>query len=107
MYDRKIHATTDEQRFARPGEALFQHVHRVVEEWRANTSQSSLTMVDLPKAFKAEHPGVFGRFDDARLGTIVSLIWIYLAGSTGTVNERVIRKWFEDAIAAHKPGERR
>ncbi|HYE61131.1 MAG TPA: hypothetical protein VD997_03975 [Phycisphaerales bacterium] len=98
MYDPKIHATTDKERFALPNETIFDHVYRVYESYRADPGRGQLTFVDLPADFKREYPEVFGRFSDESLGIIFSLVWLYLKGAKGTVNDRVIRKWFREAI---------
>ncbi|MCE7973555.1 MAG: hypothetical protein DYG92_04405 [Leptolyngbya sp. PLA1] len=98
MYNPKTQATTVGRRFAMPGETIFGHVHRVLEDWRSDPGRGTLTFVDRPAELKRDYPDVFGRFDDESLGTIVSLLWLYLKGSKGTVNDRVIRKWLREAI---------
>lgn len=101
MYDPDLHATTDEERFSRPGETVFEHVHRVLESWRSDPGRN-VTWNDLPAELKRDYPEVFGRFDDQSLGTVVSLVWLYLGGK-GTVNDRIIKKWFRDAIGGQTP----
>jgi hypothetical protein len=98
MYDPKIHATTDRERYAEPGETIFDHVYRVHESYKADPGRGQLTFIDLPAEFKRDFPEVFGRFSDESLGTIISLVWLYLKGAKGTVNDRVVRKWFREAI---------
>ena len=95
MYDPKVDGTRDEERYAKPGETLYQHLFRVHEYWR--TRPDSLVFVDLPAELKREFPDAYGRIDDESLGTIVALVWAYLGGK-GTVNDRITRKWFRDAL---------
>jgi hypothetical protein len=99
MYDPKADATRDEERYAKPDETLYQHVFRAIEYWR--TKPDSLVFVSLPAELKREFPEVYGRLDDDRLGIIVALVWAYLGGQS-TVNDRVIRKWFRDAVVEVK-----
>jgi hypothetical protein len=94
MYDPNKDATRDQERFPLDGETLFQHVHRVVEHWKDN--QPQLLFDTLPAELRRDYPDIFGRFDNERLGIIISLVWIYLGAST--VNDATIRKWFREAI---------
>ncbi|MBX3375840.1 MAG: hypothetical protein KF678_02405 [Phycisphaeraceae bacterium] len=95
MYHPKVDGTRDEERFAKPGETLFQHLFRTHEYWRQRPD--TLVFVTIPAELKQEYPDVYGRIDDERLGTMVALVWAYLGGK-GSVNDRVIRKWFRDAV---------
>lgn len=97
MYNSNTDGTTDEERISKPNETIFAHVYRVIESFKASQLNTGLTFKDLPAEFKRAYPEVFGRFDDESLGTIVSLVWLYLGGKS-SVNDRIIRKWFRDAI---------
>ncbi len=96
MYDPKLDGMPDEIRYSKPGETLYQHLFRSHEHFRNKPDE--LVFVTIPAELKAQFPQVYGQIDDEKLGTIVALVWAYLAGK-GNVNDRVIRKWFRESIA--------
>jgi len=93
-------ATRDEERYAKPGETIFQHVKRVVAHWEDN--QRWVVFDGLPQELQRRYPEVFGRMDVRELGVICSLVWLHLDHPT----EPGLRKWFEKRLMVNSPSSR-
>lgn len=95
MYDPKTDSLKNPERYAKPGETLYQHLFRVHEYSRSKPDR--VVFEQIPAELQREFPDVYGKIDTERLGTIVALVWSYLGGK-GAVNIPVVKKWFREAV---------